>query len=207
MSKSKQKAKTISAKTENIEEVMPVVENTQNWIETSSKLLGTLAMVLAVQWFSGPYTAIAAREIYTNLAEKLYGSYSWYDPRYYTLHIPSREHVSHLGYEYGPYILNTLLAPLIYKGVGKLWYLGKKAMHAFLGHETPHPNDAQRHELEVALGHIISQMENLSMQDNTTQSIPATHLSFKSQTAPASTPFNPPTQQESAIKPMRAPQR
>ena len=150
---------------ERLKKNLPAIDNTQNWLETSSKILGTLAMILAVHWFSGPYTAIAAREIYETLYIKLYGNYRWYDLRYYTLYIPSREHISHLGYEYGPYILNTFLAPIIYKSVGKLWQWGKTIMHIFSKPEALPQPDAQNHNLEGTLEYIISQMENLNLHD------------------------------------------
>lgn len=152
---------------EGLKHNLPTIENTQNWLETSSKILGTLAMILAVHWFSGPYTAIAAREIYESLYIKLYGNYRWYDLRYYTVYIPSREHISHLAYEYGPYILNTFLAPIIYKSVGKLWQWGKTIIHIFSTPEDTSQNDVHNHEQEGKIKYLISQLENLNLRDPT----------------------------------------
>ncbi|MCS5707568.1 hypothetical protein CC99x_001480 [Candidatus Berkiella cookevillensis] len=196
---------------ERLKNDLPTMENTPNWLEISSKILGTLAMVLAVHWFSGPYTAIAAREIYETLYIKLYGSYRWYDLRYYTLYIPSREHISHLGYEYGPYILNTFLAPIIYKSVGKLWQWGKAIMHIFSPPENTPQNDAQNHELEGTIEYLISQLENLKLHDPTLEAVtnntptpltlsPSLKLSTSGQTASSPITHSPSVKLSRGIK-------
>lgn len=143
--------------------------NQGNFAETCSGIIASIATAIAINWFSGPYIAVAAREIYEWLCNHLFGNYQWYDPRFYTVHVPAREHVSHFGYVYGPYIVGTLMLPLVYKGFGKCWRWMQSCWETYrdTSEETTQIAQAISDEaLLQAVDEVRIKLEKLSLEGN-----------------------------------------
>lgn len=139
------------------------------YAETLSKLVTTIAVGLAIRWFSGPYMAIAARQIYELIYTRLLGTYAWYDPRYYSIFVPAREHVGHLAFEYGPTVSSTLIAPFIYMSVGRLWRFGKTVAGKLFGVKSqPDSQAVSKPELDAAIESLRMQLECLKLDENIT---------------------------------------
>lgn len=94
---------------------------------TDSLKLSLTAMASGAIWFyAGPIASVASRAFFTSAYDFLYGIPNWYNPSYGLAYMPIREHVANYAFEYGGFMLGSLCAPFIYKGVDSMSHLGEK---------------------------------------------------------------------------------
>lgn len=92
--------------------------------ERGVKLAITITGATCIAYFSGPFAAIVAREVFTGIYDYRYGIPSFLSVENFTIYSPLKEHVGHLAYNYGAGTLAVLSTPILYKS----WDLCKWAL-------------------------------------------------------------------------------
>lgn len=108
--------------------------------ELAMRLGLTAAGIIAVHWFSGPLAAVAARSLYSQAYGLLWGIPSAWNPVYWSLFLPGREHFGHLAYQWGPWAMNAIGGTLYHKGVDAAKWMGEAAVNGYQwarGNTTP----------------------------------------------------------------------
>lgn len=90
----------------------------------------SFAAAAACAYFGGPLAAIAARAIYTQAYGLLFGVPMWYQPSFWLVFMPGREHIGALAYSWGPTIIGPITGALTYVLLTTGKYIGGKAYTA-----------------------------------------------------------------------------
>lgn len=112
-------------------EIGKLLKDAQNgkWTKTelAFKIGITIAGVVAVHWFAGPYAAIAARALYTKAWGAMWGIPSAWNPIYWTMYLPGKEHFGYLAYKWAPWAVNGLGGWFYHKAVDGVKAVGNGA--------------------------------------------------------------------------------
>lgn len=115
------------------------------WTKTefALKMGVTIAGLVAVHWFAGPYAAIAGRALYSKAYAALWGIPSAWNPLYYAVYLPGREHIGYAAYKYAPWAVNALGGWFYHKTVDGVKLLGQGAVGAYNWAMTPKAAQAE----------------------------------------------------------------
>ncbi len=97
-------------------------------INHSAKWIITITGATCIAYFTGPFTAMIAREAFTLGYGYLYGIPSFLTIENLTVYSPMREHVGHVAYNYGAGTLALVSMPFLYKSLDMLKWWQKKTI-------------------------------------------------------------------------------
>ena len=143
-------------------------------INHSAKWIITITGATCIAYFTGPYTAMVAREAFSLGYGYLYGIPSFFTLENLTVYSPMREHVGHIAYNYGAGTLALISMPFLYKSLDMIKWWGKKANPLEENHDIK-LKDQNINDLNSKiddLAHLMRQSHSLPQYQNITFSKP-----------------------------------